>query len=104
MKRTSTKFAAFLLAAAMCAPMALAQSDKVKPGTESDVNAIGDRKVGHGPDMYSIQSEIALGKELSQEVEKTSKLINDPVIVAYVNKVGQNLVRKIGRASCRERV
>jgi predicted Zn-dependent protease len=93
MKRTSTKFAAFLLAAAMCAPMALAQSDKVKPGTESDVNAIGDRKVGHGPDMYSIQSEIALGKELSQEVEKTSKLINDPVIVAYVNKVGQNLVR-----------
>jgi predicted Zn-dependent protease len=93
MKRTSTKFAAFLLAAAMCAPMALAQSDKVKPGTESDVNAIGDRKVGHGPDMYSIQSEIALGKELSQEVEKTSKLINDPVIVGYVNKVGQNLVR-----------
>src|SRR5579863_29092 len=93
MKRTSTKFAAFLLAAAMCAPMALAQSDKVKPGTESDVNAIGDRKVGHGPDMYSIQSEIALGKELSQEVEKTSKLVNDPVIVAYVNKVGQNLVR-----------
>ncbi len=93
MSRTSTTLAAFLLAAAMCAPVAMAQSDKVKPGTESDVNAVGDRKVGHGPDMYSIQREIALGKELSQEVEKTSKLITDPVIVAYVNKVGQNLVR-----------
>lgn len=93
MKKTSTTFAAFFLAVAMCAPTVLAQSDKVKPGSESDVNAIGDRKVGHGPDMYSIQSEIALGKQLSQEVEKTSKLISDPVIVDYVNKVGQNLVR-----------
>ncbi len=93
MKRTSMSFAAFLLAIAICAPAVLAQSDTVKPGTESDVNAIGNRKVGHGPDMYSIQREIALGKELSQEVEKVSKLIQDPVIVGYVNKVGQNLVR-----------
>lgn len=93
MKRTSTTFAALLLAIAMCVPAAMAQSDKVVPGTESDVNAIGNRKVGHGPDMYSIEREIALGKELSQEVEKVSKLIQDPVIVGYVNKVGQNLVR-----------
>lgn len=93
MKRTSTTIAAFLIAVAMSVPAAMAQSDKVVAGTESDVNAIGNRKVGHGPDMYSIQREIALGKQLSEEVEKVSKLINDPVIVGYVNKVGQNLVR-----------
>jgi len=93
MERTFRICAALILATVMSAPAALAQSDKVKKGTESDVNAIGDRKVGHGPDMYSIQSEIALGKQLSEEVEKTSKLIHDPVIVNYVNKVGQNLVR-----------
>ncbi|MGH9709934.1 MAG: M48 family metallopeptidase [Candidatus Acidiferrales bacterium] len=96
MKRSSASLAAFLLAIAMSAPAALAQQqqpDKVKSGTESDVNAVGNRKVGHGWDMYSIQREIALGKQLSQEVEKTSKLVEDPVIVAYVNKVGQNLVR-----------
>lgn len=93
MKRTSTGFAVFLLAIVIGAPTALAQSDTVKAGTESDVNAIGNRKVGHGPDMYSIQREIALGKQLSEEVEKVSKLIQDPVIVGYVNKVGQNLVR-----------
>jgi beta-barrel assembly-enhancing protease len=94
MNRPSTRFAVFFLAFAICVPAALAQeSDTVKPGTESDVNAIGNRKVGHGPDMYSIQREIALGKQLSQEVEKVSKLIQDPVIVGYVNKVGQNLVR-----------
>ncbi|MGB7185395.1 MAG: hypothetical protein WBD21_02255, partial [Candidatus Acidiferrales bacterium] len=93
MKRTSTGFAVFLLAIVIGTPTALAQSDTVKAGTESDVNAIGNRKVGHGPDMYSIQREIALGKQLSEEVEKVSKLIQDPVIVGYVNKVGQNLVR-----------
>lgn len=94
MNRPSTRFAAFLLAMAMCVPAALAQqSDTVKTGTESDVNAIGNRKVGHGPDMYSVEREIALGKQLSQEVEKVSKLVQDPVIVGYVNKVGQNLVR-----------
>ena len=95
MKRSSASLAAFLLAIAMSAPTALAQQqpDKVKSGTESDVSAVGNRKVGHGWDMYSIQREIALGKQLSQEVEKTSKLVDDPVIVAYVNKVGQNLVR-----------
>lgn len=94
MNRSSAKFAAFFLAILIAVPAALAQeSDTVKPGTESDVNAIGNRKVGHGWDMYSIQHEIALGKQLSEEVERTSKLLNDPVVVAYVNKVGQNLVR-----------
>ncbi|MHB8410938.1 MAG: M48 family metallopeptidase [Candidatus Acidiferrales bacterium] len=95
MKRSSASLVACFLAIAMSAPAALAQQepDKVKKGTESDVNAVGNRKVGHGWDMYSIQREIALGKQLSEEVEKTSKLVHDPVIVNYVNKVGQNLVR-----------
>ena len=93
MKRASAGFATFLLALLFAVPAVQAQSDKVKPGTESDVSAIGNRKVGHGWDWYSIQREIALGKELSQEVEKSVKLVNDPVVTAYVNKVGQNLVR-----------
>ncbi len=66
---------------------------KVKQGSESDVDAIGNRKIGHGPDFYSLQHDIALGKQLSQEVEKSAKFINDPVIIEYVNRVGQNLVR-----------
>jgi beta-barrel assembly-enhancing protease len=65
----------------------------VKPGSENDVDAIGNRNVGKGLDFYSIQHEIELGKQLSQEVEKTAKFINDPIVVEYVNRVGQNLVR-----------
>src|SRR6202043_2907413 len=66
---------------------------KVKTGSEADVNANGDRGVGKGVNFYSLEREIALGKGLAQEVERSAKLIDDPVIAEYVNRVGQNLVR-----------
>lgn len=66
---------------------------KVKAGSKADVNAIGNRDVGKGLDFYSLEKEIALGKSLAQEVDKSAKFITDPVITEYVNRVGQNLVR-----------
>jgi predicted Zn-dependent protease len=70
------------------------QSKTVHPkNSKEDVEAIGNRNVGKGVNFYSIEHEIALGKGLAQEVERSSKLIDDPVIVEYVNRVGQNLVR-----------
>jgi beta-barrel assembly-enhancing protease len=68
-------------------------SPNVKSGSEADVDAIGNRKVGHGPELYSLEHDIAIGKQLSQEVEKSAKFIDDPVVIEYVNRVGQNLVR-----------
>jgi predicted Zn-dependent protease len=65
----------------------------VKPGSEKDVNSVGNRNVGKGVNLYSLEREIALGKGAAQEVEKTAKMINDPVVTEYVNRVGQNLVR-----------
>ena len=61
--------------------------------SKDDVDAIGNRNIGKGVNFYSIEKEIALGKALAQEVERSSKLIDDPVVTEYVNRVGQNLVR-----------
>ncbi|MCY4189174.1 MAG: M48 family metallopeptidase [Bryobacterales bacterium] len=58
-----------------------------------DVEAIGERDVGKGVNFYSIEKEIALGKRMAQDVERNSKIVDDPVIAEYVNRVGQNLVR-----------
>jgi beta-barrel assembly-enhancing protease len=70
------------------------QQKTVHPkNSEEDVNAIGNRNPGKGLDFYSLEKEIALGKQLAQEVERTSKMIDDPVVTEYVNRVGQNLVR-----------
>jgi beta-barrel assembly-enhancing protease len=70
------------------------QQDTVNPkNSKEDVDAIGNRNVGKGINFYSIEKEIALGKGLAQEVERSSKLIDDPIVTEYVNRVGQNLVR-----------
>jgi len=44
-----------------------------------------------GIDLYTIPQEIALGRQMSAEVEKQSHLISDPIISEYINRLGQNL-------------
>src|SRR5215470_9050327 len=71
----------------------VAQQDTVHPkNSKEDVDAIGNRKLG-GFNMHSLETDIAIGKQYAQEVERSSKLIDDPIVVEYVNRVGQNLVR-----------
>jgi beta-barrel assembly-enhancing protease len=69
------------------------QNPNVKPGSKTDVDAIGNRGVGKGLDFYSFEREIALGKQLAQQVDRTAKFVTDPVVNEYVNRVAQNLVR-----------
>src|SRR5580704_5397537 len=75
-------------------PVEQSTDPNVKAGSKADVSAIGNRSsVGHGLNFYSLEHEIQLGKQLSAEVERQAKFINDPVVTEYVNRVGQNLVR-----------
>jgi predicted Zn-dependent protease len=60
---------------------------------KKDPSQIGNRDVGKGINFYSIEKEIALGRQLAQEVQRQAKLNTDPIITEYVNRVGQNLVR-----------
>ncbi len=65
-------------------------------GGINDLDAIGNRKIGCDKGLgnwYSLEKQIAMGKAFSQQVESQSKLINDPMITEYVNRLGQNLVR-----------
>jgi len=79
------------------APADKKKPKKVKPPTDEqlkkDPDAIGNRDVGKGVNFYTLDKEIALGKQLSQEVERQAKIVDDPIIAEYVNRIGQNLVR-----------
>ncbi|HLZ00406.1 MAG TPA: M48 family metallopeptidase [Candidatus Angelobacter sp.] len=69
------------------------EQDKNKhSGGKDDVDAIGNRKVG-GMDWYSIEKEVRMGKQYAMEIEHTMKIVQDPVVSEYVNRIGQNLVR-----------
>src|SRR5437667_12846927 len=57
-------------------------------GGVDDVDAIGNRNVGCAKGMgnwYSLEKQIAMGKQISQQVESQSKIINDPVVSEYIN-------------------
>ena len=87
MRRFSALSLALVVAITLVAPSSFAENKKKDP------DEIGNRDVGKGVNFYSLEKEIALGKQLAQEVERQAKIIDDPVIAEYVNRVGQNLVR-----------
>jgi predicted Zn-dependent protease len=71
------------------------QKVNVKSGSIDDVSAVGNRDIG-GRGMgnwYSTESEIKMGKQYAMEIEKSTKFITDPVVLEYVNRVGQNIVK-----------
>ena len=60
---------------------------------KDDPAQIGNRDVGKGVNLYSLAKEMALGKQLAEEVQRQAKVVEDPLISEYINRVGQNLVR-----------
>jgi predicted Zn-dependent protease len=71
-------------------------TDVKHDGSRDDVSAIGNRHIGTGKspgDWYSIESEIRMGKGYSQQIESGMKMVQDPIVTEYVNRIGQNLVR-----------
>lgn len=61
-----------------------------------DIDAVGNRNVGCGRgfgNWYSLDQQIAMGKDYSEQVEATSRMVRDPEVTEFVNRVGQNLVR-----------
>jgi hypothetical protein len=77
-------------------PIQEPDDSKVKhDGSEKDVDAIGNRKVGARGlgNWYSLETEIKMGQQFAMQVEQSVKLVQDPVVTEYVNRIGQNLVR-----------
>ena len=63
--------------------------------TNEDPSMIGKRNINGGiiaKMSGSTEKEVRLGRELSAEVDRQAKFIEDPIITEYVNRVGQNIV------------
>ena len=103
-----------LLAFCLIASVSFSQTLSAAPGTtvpevqttskvmtphnrgERDIEAIGTRNLGCGRgfgNWYSLDRQMAMGKQYAAEIESTSRLVKDPAIVEYVNRIGQDLVR-----------
>src|SRR5271170_3912718 len=65
-------------------------------GGKTDIDAVGNRNVGCGRGVgnwYTVEGQVARGRGYAQQIEAQIKLVNDPVVTEYVNRIGQNLVR-----------
>jgi len=71
---------------------------KKRPSKRNDdIENIGNRDINKGPGLRvltpDLEAEIALGRQLSRDLESQVTLVHDPIITEYVNRVGQNLVK-----------
>ena len=76
-------------------PVLAADVAAVKPCSDAknkmdDVYCIGQRHVAHHS-IISEQKEVAIGAKYSQQINRSAKLVKDPVITEYVNRVEQNI-------------
>jgi peptidase M48-like protein len=73
-------------------------SDLKPLSVKEDPSQIGKRNINGGGDKFwgwlggSQAKEMAIGRQLATEVEQQAKMIDDPMITEYVNRVGQNIV------------
>ncbi len=82
---------AVVLVIATANPMVAAEQKKPK---NSDIDNIGNREINKGNlNFTSLEKEIALGRQLAAQVERQVRLVTDPVVNEFVNRVGQNIVR-----------
>jgi predicted Zn-dependent protease len=72
-------------------PSILAQTKRIE--SDADINQIGHRNVGGGPNLYSLEHEAALGKQLDQAVRRSSKFIESAVVLEYVNRLSQKIAQ-----------
>ncbi len=99
-------FAALWFSSVMVLPVATyAQKDdkdnknnNVKLGKDEDPSQIGNRNINGGLDKFtgwlggSRDKEIQIGRQIAAQVEQQAKLVEDPMITEYINRVGQNVV------------
>jgi len=79
--------------AAAAQPKDIVLREDPKKLAKYDVQRIGHRGIGHGFNMYSLKRERQLGENLAAAFNRTSRIVNDPALNAYVNQLAQKIVR-----------
>jgi len=84
-----SRYMAVLLGAMVLSTALPGFADKDK---KKDPDAIGERRVAHRS-IISQEKEIAEGKRIATEIDQSARMIKDPVVNEYVNRLAQNLGR-----------
>jgi predicted Zn-dependent protease len=74
-------------------PAASQAAGKSALAEDENPDLIGKRNINkHQINFYSFDKEVAIGRQFAQEVDREAKIVDDPIVADYINKVGQNIV------------
>ena len=93
MKRSSSKALVVFVIGLLLFPAGAVAGRK-----HGDVENIGNRSINGRvalffPNFVSLEKEIQMGQQYAQFFEQTARLIEDPVVTEYVDRLGQNIVK-----------
>ncbi len=93
MRSVYVRFFSILLAFSIAFPSAALAGRK-----HTDVEDIGNRDINGRvalifPNFVSLEKEIQIGSQYAQFFEQTARMIEDPVVTEYVDRLGQELVK-----------
>lgn len=73
---------------------ARAGADEFKPSkSDANIHKVGHRNIGKGLDFYSLKKEKELGKQLAEQIDRSAKLVDDPEITWYIDRLAQLIAR-----------
>ena len=72
---------------------AVRTEEKTEKSGKYDVNRIGQRSIGQGVNLYSLQKERALGEAMASAVDRGTRFVADPEIHDYISRLGQKIAR-----------
>jgi Zn-dependent protease with chaperone function len=66
---------------------------KTEKSGKYDVDRIGQRSIGNGVNLYSLQKERALGQAMAAAIDLHTTFVADPDVNDYINRLGQKIAR-----------
>jgi len=82
-----------LLAFSLVVTPAMGQGGQKPLEEKENPQLIGKRDINKGQlNFYSLEKEVAIGRRMAAEMDRYSKLLNDPAVLEIVNRITQNIV------------
>jgi len=67
--------------------------EKTGKSSKYDVDRIGQRSIGKGANLYSLEKERSIGQAMAAAIDIHTRFVTDPIVTDYVNRLGQKITR-----------
>src|SRR5579862_1620300 len=74
-------------------PATASEQNKTEKTAKYDVDRIGQRDIGKGANLYSLEKERSIGQAMAAAMDVHTRFVTDPDINDYISRLGQKIAR-----------